>query len=88
MRTKESEYLMVKNKIKYADEISSDDFIRCPLWWHKKGLQQTTSGYGRKLTTVHKIRYHGRFYRVYAICYSNVSSLYIIVNKEKLYIMS
>ncbi len=76
----------IKNTVKYAEGVSSDDFIQCFLWWHKAGLQQTASGYGRKLTTVHKILYQKRLYRVYAICYSNVASLYIIVKNEKLFI--
>ena len=49
-----------------------------PLWWHLKGLQQTTSGYGNKLTTPYKTEHNGRMYRVYCICWSNSGTLYIL----------
>jgi hypothetical protein len=56
------------------------------LEWQKRGLQQTASGYGRKLTTEYMVhiptsvsgRLADRAYRVYAICFSNVASFYII----------
>lgn len=35
------------------------------------------SGYGKKIPTSFKVKYNGRWYRVYSICYSNVSSEYI-----------
>ena len=72
--------------IKYADDISEKDLIGCPLDFHTKGLQQTTSGYGNKLTTPYKVNYEGRLRRVYAVCHSNVASLYIVVRGEKLYL--
>jgi len=59
---------------------------RDPLWWHDRGLQQTASGYGSKLTTPYKAEHNGRFYRVYCICWSNAGSLYIISKGQKLYI--
>lgn len=51
-----------------------------PLWWQKQGLQQTASGYGRKLTTEYVLTVAGekRAYRVYAICFSNVASFYVL----------
>ena len=49
-----------------------------PLWWHKQGLQQTASGYGKKLTTEYVVTVPGeRPRRVYATCFSNVASFYI-----------
>lgn len=72
--------------VTYAEGLTVKDWIECPLWWHTLGLQQTESGYGRKLTTRYKVGYHDRLYRIYAICYSNVASHYIIVQGEKLFL--
>jgi hypothetical protein len=62
--------------------------IYTPLWWHLQGLQQTSSGYGSKLTTPYKVRHDGRLYRVYCICWSNSGSLYILPGGRPLYLQS
>lgn len=41
---------------------------------------KTASGYGAKLPTSHMLRINNRWRRVYAICYSNTSTLYIRLN--------
>jgi hypothetical protein len=58
------------------------------LWWQKQGLQQTASGYGRKLVTPYMLAIPGaaRPYRVYAICFSNCASHYILRNGERLFL--
>lgn len=57
------------------------------LSWQRQGLQQTASGYGRKLTTVYILESpDGRKRRVYAVCYSNAASFYIIVNGEPVFL--
>jgi hypothetical protein len=57
------------------------------LWWQKRGLQQTATGYGSKLTTAYMLTAPGdRPRRVYAICYSNVASYYVLVKCEVLYL--
>lgn len=54
-------------------------FVDRPLWWHTKGLQQTASGYGRKLTSARKVRLpDGRERRVYVTCFSNSGTAWII----------
>lgn len=63
-----------------------EDLIDAPLWWHNQGLQQTASGYGRKLTTHWKIRFNGRDYRVYATCISNAASHWFTANGRKIWI--
>jgi hypothetical protein len=63
----------------YTDE---KDFIDAPMWYHKKGLMQTATGYGRKLNTGKKYLYNGRYYRVYCCIHSNSGTNYIIVKKE------
>lgn len=54
-----------------------------PLWWHEKGLQQTASGYGLKLTTRYKVLFAGRFRRVYCTQISNAGSLWVSVGGVK-----
>ena len=60
--------------------------IYAPLWWHERGLQQTASGYGSKLTTPYKVEHNGRLYRVYCVRWSNAGSLYILPGGERLYL--
>ena len=45
------------------------------------------TGYGRKLPTQYMVRANNRHYRVYAICYSNAASCYILV-KGEMYFLS
>jgi len=56
------------------------------LDWQKRGLQQTASGYGSKLTTSKEVFYNNRWYRVYAIHYSNAGSAYIISKGKRLFL--
>lgn len=62
------------------------DLVDNPLWWHKRGLMQTATGYGRKLTTSMMIHFNGRLRRIYCCIYSNAGSCYIIHNGQWLYI--
>lgn len=52
-----------------------------PLWWHLKGLQQTSSGYGRKLTTTRMVRLEGDtvWRRIYVTQFSNAGTAWIMV---------
>lgn len=56
-----------------------------PLDWQNRGLQQTASGYGRKLTTSIVVRLEGekKTRRVYCTCYSNSGSLWIVLNGRR-----
>jgi len=62
------------------------DGIDKPLWYHKRNLMQTASGYGRKLVTPTMVKYNNRLHRVYCCCFSNSGSLYIISKGKNLYI--
>jgi hypothetical protein len=53
------------------------DFISRPLWFHKQGLQQTASGYGRRLKTEYLFKWQGRLRRVLCCQISNAGTLYI-----------
>ncbi len=52
-----------------------------PLEWQKHGLQQTASGYGRKLTSTRVLRIAGEklWRRIYVICYSNAGTSYVLI---------
>ena len=53
------------------------DLTAAPLWWHEKGLSQTASGYGSRLTTPYMVRFNNKWRRVYCRIYSNIGTLYI-----------
>lgn len=53
------------------------DVIEAPLWFHKRGLSYTATGYGARIPTVYMVKWNGRWRRVYAACYGNASSSYI-----------
>ena len=59
------------------------EVIEKPLWWHNLGLQQTASGYGNKLISTKMVKWNGRMYRVYVMCYSNNGTAYIVSKGEK-----
>lgn len=40
---------------------------------------RSASGYGDRIPTPYRVRYIGRWRRVYAICYGNASSVYVNV---------
>jgi hypothetical protein len=49
---------------------------------------QSPDGYGKKISTDRMIQFNGdkKWYRVYAVCFSNAASHYIIRNKETLFL--
>lgn len=65
---------------------SRADLIDSPLDWQKMGLQQTASGYGRKLTMREKIRFEGKNYRLYCTQFSNAGSVWFTVKGKKIYV--
>jgi hypothetical protein len=67
----------------YTDD---KDFIDAPMWYHKRNLMQTATGYGKKLNTGKKFGFNGRYYRVYCSIFSNAGSNYIIVKGETIYL--
>lgn len=62
------------------------DLLYAPLDWQKAGLQQTASGYGKRLTQSYKIQFNGRFYRLYTTCFSNVGSTWFISKGRKIFV--
>lgn len=58
-----------------------------PLNWQKQGLQQTASGYGKKLTSSYCIKLDdGRVRRIYITQYSNAGSAWVILNGTKYFL--
>lgn len=57
------------------------------LPWQKQGLQQTATGYGRKLVSPYILTTpDGKAHRVYAVCFSNCASHYVIIKKQEVYL--
>lgn len=63
-----------------------EQLIDDPLDWQKRGLQQTSSGYGRKLTSRYKINFEGKLYRLYVTIYSNAGSTWFRVRGRKIFV--
>ena len=77
---------MINSDIQYANIDINKEGVYSPLRHHRLGLTETATGYGSKLRTPYVVRYEGRTRRVYAICYGNAASMYIVVNKRQLFI--
>ena len=56
------------------------------LWWQKKGLMYTATGYGSKIPTKWQVKWNNRIYRVYCSIHSNCGVMYIISKGTKFYI--
>lgn len=67
-------------------EIKESELIKKPLWFHKRNLIQTVSGYGKKLVTENMVKHNNRLYRIYCSICSNTGILYIISNKKRILI--
>ena len=52
------------------------------LWWQKRGLMYTRSGYGRKIPTSHMVYWCNKWRRVYCCIYSNSGTCYILQGKN------
>ena len=84
---KESDIGKIYNTDILKIDINKEDLIEDPLWYHKEGLMQTSTGYGSKLVTEYKINFEGRLHRVYCMQYSNAGSLYFL-SRGRLIIVS
>jgi len=52
------------------------------LWWQKKGLMYTSTGYGRKIPTSHMIKWGNKWRRVYCCIHSNSGTCYILQDND------
>lgn len=74
--------------IKYAEnfKLSRQPVQRHPKNGNERG--RNSHGYGSKISTDFVLQFNNnaRKYRVYAICWSNVASHYVVVKGEKLFV--
>ena len=78
---------MTTTTIEYVGQIQDWKLDPVP----RRGMMQLLpgqgpDGYGRKISTDRKIKVDDRWYRVYAICFSNAASHYIIKGGKNLYV--
>jgi len=68
------------------DRINLDDYeVKTELlWWQKKGLMYTSTGYGRKIPTDRMVKYNNRWHRIYCCIYSNVGTCYIVSKGKRI----
>lgn len=60
------------------------EVIDRPLWFHLQGLQQTATGYGRKLTSSRCVTLpDGRVRRIYITIYSNAGTAWIVLDGKR-----
>jgi len=69
-------------RIEYLQAIKQKD---CPLWFHTRGLSETASGYGSKLTsrTMVRTEQSGPWRRVYVACFSNAGTTYVVIKGKR-----
>ena len=51
-----------------------DELKYAPPDWMKRGLQETATGYGKRLNSGYMIHFNGKRYRVYVTCFSNAGT--------------
>ena len=57
--------------------VDRSELVEQPLWFHKKNLMQTSTGYGKNLKSEYMVKYGTRLCRVYYQCFSNSGTFYI-----------
>lgn len=63
--------------------VSAEAVKDAPLWYHDLGLAQTASGYGSRLVQPWKLKFRGKWRRVYCVCWSNSGTNYCVVDGER-----
>jgi len=64
----------------------TSELVMSLLPWQKRGLQQTSTGYGAKLTSSFKINFNGKLRRLYHTCYGNASSCWFVTKGRKIFV--
>lgn len=54
--------------------------------WMRRGLQETASGYGKRLNSGLKINFNSRLYRIYVTIFSNAGSSWFVSRGKKIYV--
>ena len=66
----------------YVDETAIEKVARDTVYPRNRNV----NGYGSKIPTSYRVKLAGRWRRVYAICYSNAATLYVVVNGKPQYL--
>lgn len=77
----------MQTEIQYTSA-TMDNAVKVPTPAHLAGCLpgMNQMGYGCKIPTIWKIPHNGKLYRVYATCYSNCASHWIMCKGEKLHV--
>jgi hypothetical protein len=73
-----------ESTVKYLGDIKGDEFTiaktdECPR-------NRRQDGYGDKIPCPYMVRFGKRNYRVYAICWSNAASHYVLIGGERYFL--
>jgi hypothetical protein len=64
----------------------TSELVVSELPWQKRGLQETASGYGARLTSSFKIHYEGKLRRLYVTQYGNSGSHWFKTKGTKVFV--
>jgi hypothetical protein len=59
-------------------QCDQSDLVKKPPDWKLQGLQETATGYGRRLNSGYSIHFRGRLRRIYVYCIPNTGTSYIL----------
>lgn len=62
------------------------DLLKREPEWMRRGLQETASGYGKRLNSGWMIQFNGRLYRIYTTIYSNNGSCWFRTKGRTIYV--
>lgn len=66
--------------------VSFDNLVHKPLDWQKRGLQESRTGYGAKLTSAYMVQFNFKLYRIYHTCYGNSSSAWFKAAGKRIHV--
>lgn len=70
----------------WAGRISclKSELVDAPPEWMKRGLQETASGYGKRLNSGYKIHFGGKLRRIYVTIFSNSGTCWFKVKDRRI----
>ena len=60
------------------------ELVYDPPEWMKMGLQETRTGYGKRLNSGYKIHYNGKLYRIYVTIFSNAGTSWFTAKGKRI----
>jgi len=70
--------------VNYLGDIKGDTFSVYKTEVYPRN--RSASGYGSKIPTPYMVKFGKRNYRVYAICWANVASLYVLISGQRYFL--